>query len=133
MVTIHNCLQQRLIINLPRGKNLDIFAGGMAVVSEMELNSPHLQALIARGDVVVRSGIGGDKTHPVVKDEAPPPPVAGMDSKVQSEPVKQAKIPPEAGMEAKANPKQTGKGESTATPKKAPNPKTPMKECAGKK
>lgn len=53
MSEIRNKLNQRLIVNLIGGKNIDLLAKGTADVSEKELSSPHLQALIAKGDVSV--------------------------------------------------------------------------------
>lgn len=53
MKVIRNKLNQRLIINLAGGKNIDLLAKGTANISEEEISSPHLQALIARGDVSV--------------------------------------------------------------------------------
>ena len=53
MVVIINNLDQRLIINLIGGKNIDLLAKGTARVPEEELSSPHLQALIAKGDILV--------------------------------------------------------------------------------
>jgi hypothetical protein len=53
MAVIRNKLNQRLIINLTGGKNFDLLAKGTKNVSEKELSSPHLQALITRGDVIV--------------------------------------------------------------------------------
>lgn len=53
MIEIRNKLNQRLIINLSGGKNIDLLAKGTMRVSEKELSSPHLQALITRGDVRV--------------------------------------------------------------------------------
>lgn len=53
MVVIINKLDQRLIINLIGGKNIDLLAKGTARVSEEELSSPHLQALITKGDILL--------------------------------------------------------------------------------
>lgn len=53
MTVIRNKLNQRLIINLTGGKNIDLLAKGTTNVSEKELSSPHLQVLITKGDVMV--------------------------------------------------------------------------------
>lgn len=53
MISIRNKLNQRLIVNLTGGRNIDILAKGVADVSDKELSSPHLQALVTKGDVVV--------------------------------------------------------------------------------
>jgi len=53
MAVIRNKLNQRLIINLCTGKNIDLPAKGRANVSEKEFSSPHLQTLIARADVAL--------------------------------------------------------------------------------
>jgi len=53
MAKIRNRLNQRLIINLKGGKNIDILAKGNTEVTQSELTSPHLQALISKGDISV--------------------------------------------------------------------------------
>lgn len=53
MISVRNKLNQRLIVNLTGGRNIDILARGAAEVSDKELPSPHLQALVTKGDVVV--------------------------------------------------------------------------------
>lgn len=53
MAKIRNKLNQRLIINLIGGKNIDLLAKGTANISEKEIFSPHLQTLIDKGDIVV--------------------------------------------------------------------------------
>ena len=53
MVVIRNKLNQRLIINLIGGKNIDLLAKGTANISEKDISSPHLQTLVNRGDIVV--------------------------------------------------------------------------------
>ncbi|VVB91077.1 Uncharacterised protein [uncultured archaeon] len=53
MVVIRNRLNQRLIVNLIDGKNIDLLAKSTAEVSGDELSSPHLQTLIAKGDISV--------------------------------------------------------------------------------
>lgn len=53
MISVRNKLNQRLIVNLTGGRNIDILARGNAEVSDKELPSPHLQALVTKGDVVV--------------------------------------------------------------------------------
>lgn len=52
MATIRNRLNQRLIINLPEGKNIDLLAMGTADVTAKDMTSPHLQALLNKGDIV---------------------------------------------------------------------------------
>ena len=54
MPVIRNKLNQRITIDLDSGKNIDLFAKGTADVSEDDLSSVHLQAFIAKGDVVVQ-------------------------------------------------------------------------------
>lgn len=53
MVSIRNKLNQRLIVNLDGGRNIDILAKGITDISDKELSSPHLQALVTKGDIVV--------------------------------------------------------------------------------
>jgi hypothetical protein len=53
MAVIRNNLNQRLIINLTGGRNIDLLARGTMNVSEKELSSPHLRTLIAKGDISV--------------------------------------------------------------------------------
>jgi len=50
---IRNKLNQRLIINLIGGRNIDLLAKGTANISDEEFCSPHLQTLITQGDIVV--------------------------------------------------------------------------------
>ncbi len=53
MVLIRNNLNQRWIINLKSGKNIDLLAKGIAEVSEDKFSSSHLQTLLAKGDIIV--------------------------------------------------------------------------------
>ncbi|MFZ2411699.1 MAG: hypothetical protein WAW23_09030 [Candidatus Methanoperedens sp.] len=53
MPVIRNKLNQRIVVNLNGGKNIDLLAKGTADISERELSSPHLQTLIAKGDIIV--------------------------------------------------------------------------------
>jgi len=53
MPIIRNKLNQRIVINLIGGKNIDLLAKGTADISDRELSSPHLQTLIAKGDIIV--------------------------------------------------------------------------------
>lgn len=55
MPIIRNKLNQRLIVNLKSGKNINLFARSIADVSEEDLSSKHLQALVAKGDIIVSS------------------------------------------------------------------------------
>jgi hypothetical protein len=55
MPIIRNKLDQRLIVNLKSGKNIDLFAKSTADVSEEDLSSLHLQNLVAKGDIIVSS------------------------------------------------------------------------------
>ncbi len=70
MVQILNKLNQRIAVNLPGGKNLELLAKGTAQVSEKELNTPHLQTLVIKGDIVVlaanreKSSQNTKKEHP---------------------------------------------------------------------
>lgn len=53
MIKIHNMLNERLIINLEGGKSIDLLAKGIAKISEKELESPHLQAFIMKGNILI--------------------------------------------------------------------------------
>lgn len=53
MPVIRNKLNQKMVINLIGGKNIDLLAKSTADISERELSSPHLQTLIAKGDINV--------------------------------------------------------------------------------
>ncbi len=53
MPIIRNRLNQRIVINLKSGKNTDILAKGTVLVSDDELKSPHLQAFLEKGSVVI--------------------------------------------------------------------------------
>jgi hypothetical protein len=53
MPTIRNKLNQRIIINLKSGKNIDLLAKSTADVSDQDLSSPHLQTHIAKGEIVI--------------------------------------------------------------------------------
>lgn len=53
MVIVRNRLNQRLIVNLIGGKNIDLLAKSKAEFSGEESLSPHLQTLIAKGDISV--------------------------------------------------------------------------------
>ncbi|GFO97073.1 hypothetical protein ig2599ANME_1271 [groundwater metagenome] len=62
MPVIRNKLNQRIIINLKSGKNIDLLAKSTADVSDQDLSSPHLQTHIAKGEIVVMEG-GGLKSR----------------------------------------------------------------------
>jgi hypothetical protein len=53
MITIRNKLNQRLTVHLTGTRHLHLPAGDIAVISEEDFSAPHLQTLIARGDVFV--------------------------------------------------------------------------------
>ncbi|MBU0702113.1 hypothetical protein KKE26_12625 [bacterium] len=61
MIVIRNKLNQRIIVNLVGVKNIDLLAKGTAEVSKEDLLSPHLQALISRGDIVVMPPVSHDR------------------------------------------------------------------------
>lgn len=69
MGIIRNRLNQRLIVNLAGGKNIELLARGTADVSGEELSSSHLQDLIAKGDisVVVTTEADGKETQVIRK------------------------------------------------------------------
>ena len=122
MVTIHNRLNQRLIINLTEGKNLDIFAKGTASISEKDLSSPHLQALITRGEIVIVSTAKpGVKTHPEPKNEPKlesPPRAETNGSKAKQE----ADVQPADGNDEPATSNtKTSSSENTDSPGKNVN------------
>ncbi|MBU3967794.1 MAG: hypothetical protein KKG76_10560 [Euryarchaeota archaeon] len=62
MPVIRNKLNQRIIINLKSGKNIDLFAKSTADVSDQDLSSSHLQTQIAKGEIVVMEGVA-EKTE----------------------------------------------------------------------
>ncbi len=66
MPIIRNRLNQRIVINLKSGKNVDILAKGTVLVSESELNSPHLQSFLEKGNVVI-----SEKEEASEKEEVP--------------------------------------------------------------
>jgi hypothetical protein len=53
MPLIRNRLNQKIVINLESGKNIDILAKGTAVVPDTSLTSPHLQSFLRKGSIVV--------------------------------------------------------------------------------
>lgn len=53
MPVIRNKLNQRIIINLKSGKNIDLFAKSTADVSDQDISSSHLKTHIAKGEIVV--------------------------------------------------------------------------------
>jgi hypothetical protein len=55
MLTIRNKLNQRIIINLKSGKNIDLLSRGTAVISEEDLNSSQLQNLFSKDKVIISS------------------------------------------------------------------------------
>lgn len=55
MVEVINKLNQRIIINLLDGRNLELSAKGSASIIKSDLESTHLQALIAKGSVVINT------------------------------------------------------------------------------
>jgi hypothetical protein len=55
MVTIHNRLNQRLIISMTGGKVIELLARDTVSISEKDLESPQLRELINRGEIVVAS------------------------------------------------------------------------------
>lgn len=55
MPTIRNKLNQRLIIYLNSGKNIELLAKGMAEVKAEDIESEHLQSLLTKGDILVQT------------------------------------------------------------------------------
>ncbi len=56
MPVIRNKLNQRIVINLKSGKNIELLAKGLGDVSEDDLSSEHLQAILSKGDITVSEG-----------------------------------------------------------------------------
>ncbi len=69
MPIIRNKLNQRIVVNLNGGKNIDLLAKGDVDVSEDDLLSSHLRTLIAKGDIIViqRQDVGKNETQDVKK------------------------------------------------------------------
>jgi len=65
MPTIRNKLNQRLIINLKSGKNIDLLSKGTAIVSEDDLKSSQLQNLMAKEKVIISST--GEKPKRIIR------------------------------------------------------------------
>lgn len=70
MAIIRNRLNQRLIINLSGGKNIDLQAKGSINVTEKELTSTHLQTLLNKGDITIVQVNKSRKEEPVVQTKA---------------------------------------------------------------
>lgn len=118
MVTIHNHMNQRLIINLTDGKNLHILAKGMATISEKDLGSRHLQTLIARGEIAVATGVKTEaQMNPKPKKETEIQPSLTEETAVQPDLRKETTVHPVAGKERKDRPNPAGKGESATSSK----------------
>ena len=64
MPVIRNKLNQRIIINLNSGKNIDLLAKGTADVTDEELSSSHLQTLLSKGGIIL-----GQKEEAAEKEE----------------------------------------------------------------
>ncbi len=54
MPVIRNKLNQRLIIYLKEGKSIELLAKGTADVLEEDIDSQHLQSLLAKGDIIIQ-------------------------------------------------------------------------------
>jgi hypothetical protein len=144
MVKIHNRLNQKLIISLTGSNNLEILAKGTATISEKDFNSPHLQALITRGEIVVYSSAKSDtkdhpvskgetKVHPAAKEETTVHPVIKEKTTVRPDTEAETTIHPGAGEETTARPNQAGKGASvTANKNGVSNAGVPSKGSTGK-
>lgn len=65
MATIRNKLDQRQLVNLDSGKNINLFAKGTADVSEKDLSSLHLQNLVAKGHIILIPEKGAGKIKEV--------------------------------------------------------------------
>ena len=65
MPVIRNKLNQRIIINLNSGKNIDLLAKGTADVTDEELSSSHLQTLLSKGGIIL-----GQKEEAAEKEES---------------------------------------------------------------
>lgn len=61
MAIIRNKLDQRQLVNLESGKNINLFAKGTADVSEKDLSSLHLKNLVAKGHIIVIPEKGAGK------------------------------------------------------------------------
>jgi len=72
MATIRNKLDQRQLVNLESGKNINLFAKGTADVSERDLSSLHLQNLVAKGHIIVIPEKGAGKRKEVNTSSAYP-------------------------------------------------------------
>lgn len=130
-VTIQNRLNQRININLNGRRNLDLLAKGTARISEEELSAPHLQGLIAKGDIVV---LQTSKTkHTPIKPSAEHEkrradahsPESGSTANEQpatkaalSETTKEQKTEPKVAKSSKPNAASTGKSAKQADSKK---------------
>lgn len=53
MPVIRNKLNQRIVINLKSGKNIELLAKGLGDVSEDDVSSDHLQAILSNGDITI--------------------------------------------------------------------------------
>lgn len=71
MAVIRNRLNQRLIINLSGGKNIDLRAKGSVNVTEKELTSTHLQTLLNKGDIAIVQGSKSRKEGSAGQTKAP--------------------------------------------------------------
>jgi hypothetical protein len=63
--TIRNKLNQALLLTLHEGKPVTLQAGGTIELSEQDLSSPNIKALIKRGEITLISGnpAGSDKAR----------------------------------------------------------------------
>jgi len=64
MIVVRNKLNQRLLINLEGGRDIDLLAKGSSKISDDDLKSKHLKNLLQKGDVIlIRTEEEGEKAE----------------------------------------------------------------------
>lgn len=64
MIVVRNKLNQRLLINLEGGRDIDLLAKGSSKISEDDLKSKHLKNLLQKGDIIlIRTEEDGEKAE----------------------------------------------------------------------
>jgi hypothetical protein len=90
MVKIINKLNQRIMINLPGGRILNLLAGGSLLIPDAELVSPHLQALLDK-KYLAAVPVAQVDTDRVLSRPQPPAAISDPKPPVHSAAAKQTK------------------------------------------
>lgn len=69
MLVVRNKLNQRLLINLEGGRDIDLLAKGISKISDDDLKSKHLKNLLQKGDIILIRTEEGEEKAKETKEE----------------------------------------------------------------